>query len=224
MCKKMLFTFFSIIVSFLLANILDASDDDKKLKIAQSFGYSEVESLDSIKHTFKEGGLEKLKKTLFYVGNYGSINYRVTQKVDKYLIYTITNSYRSFVSLPMIAIRPLKGEYIQKGIFIPGRYYKVSDLIEFEKSDGFPITLPLLERVMSKEQLVGYGTPPSDIDCQKLIIGSWSKGWYKNSSELFINIDVYRPNGLYEEINYSKKLDSEIWEKSLVSCQLSNVG
>ncbi|BBO77690.1 hypothetical protein DSCW_51070 [Desulfosarcina widdelii] len=208
--------FLSIIsVSVLYPNILYASNDDKEFKIAQSFGFSEIESLDSIKHTFKEGGLEKLKRTLFYVNDHGSANYRISQKVDKYLIYTITNSYESFVSLPMIAILPLKGEYIQKGIFIPGEYYKVLDIIEFKKADGFPITLPLLERVMSKEQLIGYGTPPNDTDCRKRIIGAWSKGWYKNSDELYIYINVYKPNGIYEEIKYSINIDSKIWEKSL---------
>ena len=214
MSKYFLLPIAIVVFSFFCANASNIYGEENHDKIAASFGYSYSSSIESIKHIYQEGGIERLKKTLFYVGEF-SINYRTSQIVDGYIIYTIPSSIRHFVSYQMIATLPLKGEPTAKGLFIPGTYYKILDMAEFTGLDGFPIKIPILERVMDKELMIGYGTPPDDQECRNLIIGSWSTGWIKNSTEIFINIGTYQTGGIYEVVRYSKELSSGTWEKRL---------
>jgi len=167
-----------------------------EMKIAKFLGYKDFEYLDSIKGAFKKGGLKNLKQTLFFISN-NSMNYSITQQIDTYLIYTISSSYSNFVSTPKIVVQPLKGEFIRKGNYIPGSYYKVLDLVKVTGLDGFPATLPLLQRVMTKEERLGYGAPPSDTECRNLIIGSWSRS---RTSDIY----TYKPDGVLESITYSQ--------------------
>lgn len=211
--KSILITLFTVIPSVIWAD--DPIELDKE-EIAKHYGYSKLVSLGSVDRVYEDGGMDGLKDTLFHVTQ-SSKHYVVSQKVGGYFIYVKSRSAGRYSILPTIAVRPLEGEVSGKDSFLPGKYYRVLDLVEFTKLDGFPITLPLLERVMDKEKMVGYGDPPNDDECREIIIGWWSDGWHKYlpTSNEFINIDIYKRNGVYESIRYSHQFPSGKWKKEL---------
>lgn len=215
---KAIFTLLIILISsqsYAKEVVFPKGNKDKE-KISKHFGFAKLKPLSTLKTVYDKDGKEGLKKTLFYIDEF-SHHYKVTQKLEKVFIYSIPNEFTPFVSLQMIPVKPIKGEFTLKGSFIPGKYYKVIDLLKLTKPDGFEITLPLIERVTGKSKLIGFGTPPPDSECRKLIIGIWSDGLYIHRSlgKETIKLKIFKPNGIFEFINYTKYTSSGDWSKEL---------
>ncbi len=168
--KKMVF----VLVIVCMASIGYSSTeipDEKKMKIAKEMGFENYKSLDAIAVVIKENG-NKAKKFLYFVGS-GSSHYYLNQKQQGYTIYTVSDRYRNFVSTKTIVVEPLKGEQIVKGASLPGGYYELLDGMDMTMQDGFTKKVPLIRRVLTKEEKKGYGNPPNDNESRKMIIGTW---------------------------------------------------
>jgi hypothetical protein len=147
----------------------------------------------------------------------GYRTYQLKQKVGDYLIYGPGVGTPSFVNMSLIAVAPSPGEPIIERKLIPGRFYECLGAISFEKTNGFPIKLSVLRRLMSEEEAEGYGTPISDDYVQSKILGYWTDGVYFSNKyrKYSLTINQYKPDGQFEKTTYSKDDKNVKWEKTV---------
>ncbi len=163
---------------------------------AKGLGLTDYEHISQIKVVIEKLGLEKAKKYLYIVGSNPFI-YRISQKHGNYAVYS--SDKHDSVTSGQILVLPLQGEIVEKGAALSGDYYRLLDVVEAAGLDGFKRKLPLFQRFISDNEKIGYGNPPDDMSCRKIIVGSWS--YHKVSSG--IDKFVFKANGALSGTTYS---------------------
>jgi len=160
----------------------------------------------------------------YYVTNRNTMRFR--RRKGKYMIYAAGNQQFAIISS--------KDQDNKKQFIIPEGCYRYVGIVEFQNLDGFVADVPLFKRIMSKENMKGYGNPPKIEELRKLILGIWAHPWSTNKNNAYhttpkrpsdisktfntemkvIHIEVFGKNSVYKKITYQKPVTIDNpWQK-----------
>ena len=88
---------------------------------------------------------ERLTNYLAVVQDHCGKGFRATGQVGEYYILSVDNSNYCGFGLVQVAVKRSAGVSYREGEYIKGKYFRIIGTQEFQKSNGFPVTLVVLE-------------------------------------------------------------------------------